>query len=598
MAYKFQIGDALLGGALRQKGTITGEGIVSASTNLRIGAASISEAELETIDDVTAGTVAANKAVVVDGSKDIKEFRNLQAVRLSASSNIVIGSADINETDLEKIDGITNGNVAANKALVVNATLDLAGAVGSRIRNLTLDGTLSASAITIPQINADRFIGGTFQGTTAVFSTSVSGAAVQVPQAGLAIAGANVTALAGELNFNDGAIAGQGVAGKTVVLDGNRDHAAGASNRIRDLFIDRNFEGGRVTASIGISSSLMTVDQITADRFVGGTFTGTDFDVAAAGNVTLFDTVGASNLTLGASATTVVIPGNLTVQGTRTLLDTTNLAIEDNLIELNRGDSATGTRATNAGAGIRISGSSASGDRDITLLGASDGGRLKVSGSANVGAGFDIVAGGDYAIDGTSVLTSTTLGTNVVNSSLTRVGALAVGSIASGFTQIAVSGVVNISALDIDGGVAQVAALAGADLIIVDDGAGGDNKKATLTQVATFVGNNVAASRYDIKPLNQAGGSPIQLNAETGFYGFQTDHTASFNIDLSGSWGQGDIVIIKSNASGSQFPLTIRGIGSGLTPPTTTIDGEATVTLESAFAAIQLVYDGANWMIM
>lgn len=100
---------------------------LSASSAIIIGDANINEADLEQIDGLTAGTVVASKAVVVDASKDISAFRNLQAVQLSASSNIVIGSADINETDLEKIDGITNGTVAANKAVVVDASSDISG---------------------------------------------------------------------------------------------------------------------------------------------------------------------------------------------------------------------------------------------------------------------------------------------------------------------------------------------------------------------------------------------------------------------------------------------------------------------------------------
>jgi hypothetical protein len=47
------------------------------ATGFTIGSAAIVEAELETIDGVTAGTVAASKAVVVDSSKDIGTFRNV-----------------------------------------------------------------------------------------------------------------------------------------------------------------------------------------------------------------------------------------------------------------------------------------------------------------------------------------------------------------------------------------------------------------------------------------------------------------------------------------------------------------------------------------
>ena len=52
---------------------ITSSGVVTA-TGLTIGSAAIVEAELEMLDTITAGTVAASKAVVVDANKDIASF--------------------------------------------------------------------------------------------------------------------------------------------------------------------------------------------------------------------------------------------------------------------------------------------------------------------------------------------------------------------------------------------------------------------------------------------------------------------------------------------------------------------------------------------
>ena len=63
---------------------------------------------------------------------------------VTAATSFIIGSADINETDLEKIDGITNGTVAANKAVVVDANLDAAS-----FRNITATGTITAGGITL-----------------------------------------------------------------------------------------------------------------------------------------------------------------------------------------------------------------------------------------------------------------------------------------------------------------------------------------------------------------------------------------------------------------------------------------------------------------
>jgi hypothetical protein len=150
------------GGTLVSNGTISGSTTISGGSvttdgaltggKLVIGSADITEAELEVLDSVTAGTVTASKVVVVDGNKDISEFRNLQAVQLSASTNIVLGTADLNETDLEQIDGITAGTAAASKALVLNSSSDISGInnVGaaqlSASGDVLLGGVLSGSS--------------------------------------------------------------------------------------------------------------------------------------------------------------------------------------------------------------------------------------------------------------------------------------------------------------------------------------------------------------------------------------------------------------------------------------------------------------------
>ena len=118
---------------------VTATGAVTAGS-LVIGSADINEAELETIDGVTAGTVAASKAVVVDSNKDASGFRNVTATgALTAGTSLIIGSADLNEADMEKLDGITNGTVAANKAVVADSNLDASG-----FRHVTATGALTA----------------------------------------------------------------------------------------------------------------------------------------------------------------------------------------------------------------------------------------------------------------------------------------------------------------------------------------------------------------------------------------------------------------------------------------------------------------------
>tara|TARA_A100001515_G_scaffold127551_1_gene113328 strand:+ start:47 stop:2137 length:2091 start_codon:yes stop_codon:yes gene_type:complete len=107
---------------------ITGFRNVTATGYFEIGSAQLAEADMELIDDLTAGTVAASKAVTVDSNKDTSGFRNVTATgAITAGTSFIIGSADLNETDLEKLDGITNGTVAASKAVVADANKDFSG---------------------------------------------------------------------------------------------------------------------------------------------------------------------------------------------------------------------------------------------------------------------------------------------------------------------------------------------------------------------------------------------------------------------------------------------------------------------------------------
>ena len=61
--------------------------------------AELSEAELEMLDGITAGTVAASKAVVVDANKDIGSFRNITLTgELDAATLDISGNSDLDGT--------------------------------------------------------------------------------------------------------------------------------------------------------------------------------------------------------------------------------------------------------------------------------------------------------------------------------------------------------------------------------------------------------------------------------------------------------------------------------------------------------------------
>ena len=142
-------------------------------------------------------------------------------------------------------------------------------------------------------------------------------------------------------------------------------------------------------------------------------------DVAGAGATSLYASAGANNITVGGATSTVLLPGNLTVSGTTTFIDTANLRVEDLTIDLNS-DAAGAGVASNQNGGINIL--SNTGGNTVTLLvTGSDGGYLESS------SGLSVATGKAFKVAGTDVLTATALGSSVVSSSLTSVGTIATG---------------------------------------------------------------------------------------------------------------------------------------------------------------------------
>ena len=163
---------------LDASGNATIGGTVTATGSFIIGSADMNEADLEKLDGITNGTIAASKAVVVDANKDASSFRNLTASGAITAGSFVIGSADINENDLEAIDGITAGTVAASKAAIVDTNKDITG-----FRNVTLTGELDAATLDISG-NAD------IDGTLEADAITVNGTALNTVIAGVTVTNA------------------------------------------------------------------------------------------------------------------------------------------------------------------------------------------------------------------------------------------------------------------------------------------------------------------------------------------------------------------------------------------------------------------------
>ena len=94
-----------------------------------------------TLDSSDSTKITIAEAVDITGA--ITTGAITSSGNITSGGSFIIGSADIDETDLEKIDGITNGTVAANKAVIVDGSLDASG-----FRNLSATGTLTVTGAT------------------------------------------------------------------------------------------------------------------------------------------------------------------------------------------------------------------------------------------------------------------------------------------------------------------------------------------------------------------------------------------------------------------------------------------------------------------
>lgn len=157
------------------------------------------------------------------------------------------------------------------------------------------------------------------------------------------------------------------------------------SNSINQNFVINSLSGSGLSASLFINAN---------NKYVG-----------------LFTDTPTSSLDVNGNAR---IRGNLVVEGDTTSINTTNLAVEDLLIELGKVDSPSNSTAN--GGGISLEGGT---DGDKTLVWNNSTSAWTSSENIN------LASGKSYQIEGFSVLTKTSLGTTVTSApGLTSVGTL------------------------------------------------------------------------------------------------------------------------------------------------------------------------------
>ena len=209
-------------------GTITSGGVIT-GTAFTAGSAVLAEAELEKLDGITNGAGAANKALVLDGSADVASgLRNLtasgtlQGTTITATTAFVpdaSGGADLGTTALEFNDAFFNDSAVINFGDDQDTTLTHTDGTG-----LTLNSTNK-----ICFNDASQFVQGSSATVLSIGATDeidLTATAIDINgtcdiSGTFSLAGTNVTATAAEVNYSDLATLGTSAASKVLSADAN-----------------------------------------------------------------------------------------------------------------------------------------------------------------------------------------------------------------------------------------------------------------------------------------------------------------------------------------------------------------------------------------
>ena len=220
-------------------------------------------------------------------------------------------------------------------------------------------------------------------------------------------------------------VSGSGSETAAVTLDladtGVSANSYGSTTAIPVLAIDAK---GRITSAstASISTDLTVGGDSGSDETIstgetltvsGGTNVTTtmstnEVSVALDSNISLGTIALTGGMTVGAGLT---IAGDLTVNGTTTTINSTTISVDDKNIEL--GSTSNPTDASDDGGGITLKGTS---DHTFNWIDATD--------AWTSSEHMNLASGKGYMLNGTTVLSGTTLGSSIVTSSLTSVGTL------------------------------------------------------------------------------------------------------------------------------------------------------------------------------
>lgn len=366
--------------------------------------------------DHAKGTLIVNSAIIVDGSGKVDQI-NVSNVTITGNT---ISTTDNNGNLILSPNGTGKISIKGNYTLPSTlGTLDYvltSDGAGNAVWQAASGGSYAAGISTFLNNPTSNNLAAAVTDETGsgylvfsispTFSTSIIGNSSSFDLLNTTVTTLNIGGVATALNL--GATSGTTTVRNNLTVTGGIN-VGGNIIPAADVSYDLGSETRRFK-DLWLSGSSIKLGSATI------TATGTGISVGSINSTPIGDTTpSTASFTTVNTSGNVTVGGNLIVNGTTTSINSTTVSVADKNIEL--GNTVTPTDTTASGAGITVKGLT---DKTLNWT--------NTYSAWTSSEHFDLAVTKAYHINGASVLNATTLGSAVVNSSLTAVGIIATGT--------------------------------------------------------------------------------------------------------------------------------------------------------------------------